>query len=530
VLGTVDYIAPEQALNSHAVDIRADIYSLGATLYSLVTGKPPFEGRTMSQKLMAHQMKESPLLHTVRPEVPPELSAVVATMMAKKPEDRYQDPAEVLAALAPWEDKGAKHLSTMNLRHTATIRRQRATLASRRRARQLQLGAAAAVAAVLLLGAAWWLLGGGGRAPAVAAPAERAADLSSVPAGWKKSAAAVLYRLDPQNLKPFVIRMEGPKANLIGGKFPAPWLGDVEKEESVGEVVAEPVLGAVAMGCRTLDGPPSARLFATDPLAQFTGGHSYLITIEYLTLAQGEGLCSLRGKGGKGQDFRLPPTQGTWRTWEMLVEPKQDDAVSFSVRNTTLGVEHTLYVKSLEVAEVKRRPNFALELGQQQPFAYQFKNRKPSAKSGPGDYPAGWGGGTFQDVTEADVVAESVNGSLALGMRNRAGLASVQLLAWTNFRKQDAAGRYLLSMEYLTTDKGRGQFRCDHRVGKQTVQSPVLYPLDPTNGEWRPFMATFEVPSCTGVQLVLQNLAEGPSHALYVRSLEVSEIAEAPAR
>jgi serine/threonine protein kinase len=100
VHGTPDYIAPEQALNE-PVDIRADVYSLGATFFTLITGRPPFEGTT-AQKLMQHQLRDAPSLSKLRALVPAELSDVVGKMMAKKPADRYQTPAEVIEALAPW--------------------------------------------------------------------------------------------------------------------------------------------------------------------------------------------------------------------------------------------------------------------------------------------------------------------------------------------------------------------------------------------------------------------------------------------
>jgi serine/threonine protein kinase len=102
VLGTADYLAPEQARDSHAVDIRADIYSLGATFYYLLSGQPPFPDGAVGQKLIAHQVKEPTPLRDLRPDVPAELAALVARMMAKDPADRYQTPAAVVEALAPW--------------------------------------------------------------------------------------------------------------------------------------------------------------------------------------------------------------------------------------------------------------------------------------------------------------------------------------------------------------------------------------------------------------------------------------------
>jgi eukaryotic-like serine/threonine-protein kinase len=105
ILGTADYLAPEQAMNSHEVDVRADVYSLGATLYFLLAGRAPFEGATLTEKLLWHQVKEPTPLRELRPEVPAGLEAVVRKMMAKAPADRYQAPREVAEVLAPWAEE-----------------------------------------------------------------------------------------------------------------------------------------------------------------------------------------------------------------------------------------------------------------------------------------------------------------------------------------------------------------------------------------------------------------------------------------
>jgi serine/threonine protein kinase/WD40 repeat protein len=102
VMGTPDYMAPEQAGNAHAVDIRADIYSLGCTLYALLAGKAPFAGGQLTQKIAGHLSVEPTALEQFRADVPPALAAVVRRMMAKRPEQRYQTPAEVAAALVPF--------------------------------------------------------------------------------------------------------------------------------------------------------------------------------------------------------------------------------------------------------------------------------------------------------------------------------------------------------------------------------------------------------------------------------------------
>jgi serine/threonine protein kinase len=106
ILGTVDFMAPEQADNAKNADIRSDIYSLGCTLYYLLAGRVPFPDGSMIQRVMAHVEKPPPSLGELRPGLPPGLTAVVAKMLAKKPADRYQTPAEVVEALAPFRTGG----------------------------------------------------------------------------------------------------------------------------------------------------------------------------------------------------------------------------------------------------------------------------------------------------------------------------------------------------------------------------------------------------------------------------------------
>jgi serine/threonine protein kinase len=100
VMGSLDYIAPEQALNSHAVDTRADLYGLGCTLYYLLTGRVPFPVENPMEKLLAHRTCEPEPVEERRPDVPPAVVAVLHRLMAKRPEDRYQTPAEAAEALA----------------------------------------------------------------------------------------------------------------------------------------------------------------------------------------------------------------------------------------------------------------------------------------------------------------------------------------------------------------------------------------------------------------------------------------------
>ncbi len=105
-MGTADYLAPEQAIDSHNVDHRVDIYALGCTLFYLLTGRPPFDEGTLAQRIAAHQTKEPPALRDRRPDCPEFLEAICQRMMQKHPDDRFPNCSEVIAAIDT-EDVGS---------------------------------------------------------------------------------------------------------------------------------------------------------------------------------------------------------------------------------------------------------------------------------------------------------------------------------------------------------------------------------------------------------------------------------------
>ncbi len=100
MIGTPDYVAPEQAMDARSADIRADLYSLGCTFYFLLAGRAPFSGGNALEKLLKHQSERPQSVRDFRPDVPSPVAAIVHRLLAKRPADRFQTPAELVAALA----------------------------------------------------------------------------------------------------------------------------------------------------------------------------------------------------------------------------------------------------------------------------------------------------------------------------------------------------------------------------------------------------------------------------------------------
>jgi len=127
LMGTPDYLAPEQAMDSHAVDIRADLYSLGCTYYYLLTGKAPFGQYPLMKKLMMHQSTLPKPVREFRAEVSPHIEMVVHRLMAKRPEDRFQTPGDLVDALTTHQlhseakETGQSSLFALNRRSRPTL-------------------------------------------------------------------------------------------------------------------------------------------------------------------------------------------------------------------------------------------------------------------------------------------------------------------------------------------------------------------------------------------------------------------------
>ena len=148
-LGTFDYISPEQARDPRSADVRSDLYSLGCSLYFMLTGRPPFPGGTVLQKLLSHTTDAPPDPRALRPDLPQSLVQIINKLLAKKPEARYQSPRELIGELLLLADELGLSIATRG--STVWLAPSRKAEASWRRHLPWAASVAALLAAVLIL-------------------------------------------------------------------------------------------------------------------------------------------------------------------------------------------------------------------------------------------------------------------------------------------------------------------------------------------------------------------------------------------
>jgi len=237
VMGTADYMAPEQAADAHAADIRADIYSLGCTLYYLLTGQPPFPEGTMLDKLLAHRQRAPRPLSDFRDDIPPALTRVIERMMDKDPARRYQTPEEVARALRPF----------LHVRPVSVVSRRWIWFAAAAAAVFLLVGALAVTAAVFYV-----LRGRGETVLATVGPDEKPLTREGVTAeqgGWRIEAngarSVALFEIaDPGIENCQVIYRAKLKAENVQGKaYLEMWCRFPSQGEFFSKDVINPIAG-----------------------------------------------------------------------------------------------------------------------------------------------------------------------------------------------------------------------------------------------------------------------------------------------
>lgn len=302
IVGTADYISPEQVMNDPRIDIRADIYSLGATFYALLTGRPLFGGSTVS-KLAQHQLK-APNLADLGGHVPPAVKAIIARMIAKRPADRYQTPNDVIAAIQAWRTEAAQ---------------PRATAARRGR---WPVWVGVGVVAVATGIALAFVFATPPEPLRTAAPPPAPSPLPPVPSAGSEP----LFRLDTAAIKPFHqvkgLRDEGLPAAETGLPKGVRYLA--YRAGATGQFAATVKDGELVLGIAN-ETPQLSSQFNFQLEAELgvrlTPGRWYQLAVEYATDPGGLAQVTVQSPPDQGQPLytnvaqrRLDDTGGEWRT------------------------------------------------------------------------------------------------------------------------------------------------------------------------------------------------------------------------
>lgn len=428
IVGTADFISPEQAINAPNIDIRSDIYSLGATFYALVTGTPPFSGNT-TQKLVQHQMKEPPSLTTIDRTFPPELAKVVAKMLNKKPEKRYQTPGEVITAVAEWlPNAGAQRmvvsLSGTDLAHSVEMQATLSELASGGTARisaskrlgatvgklpwKLYAGVGTAVAAAVAV-VVWVVLSGtstkdtsiainspnnlpltGTPVPSPTAPTtppkvvptKTTIPTNSTPVNTVSSSAAqgrVVSNFDPEEIETFraVFQSSTLREGRLG-KLPNGWTCQTYKMGSVGDFRVEAINGQKVMMIAAAEGEPATQLvFRPDRanMKTFEPGKTYEVRFEVRTDSGAKGYSSVQIVGDWKTIASTEFSPDGWKRYSHKFTMPETGEVQVTVGSRTVSSEQFVYLRKLEIAVIEPTApagpgvqRFALKSEQIQPF------------------------------------------------------------------------------------------------------------------------------------------------------------------
>ncbi len=409
IVGTADFISPEQAMNAPNIDIRSDIYSLGATFFALVTGTPPFSGNT-TQKLVQHQMKDAPSLTTIDRTFPPGLAKVVAKMLNKKPEKRYQTPGEVITAVAEWlPNAGAQRmvvsLSGTDLANSVEMQATLSELATGGTARigaskrlglarsqkpwKLYAGVGGAVAVAVGV-VTWAVLGGGTNetdtagtpiavppATALANPAKPNPDTvppkgnppkpapnkveptktTPVVATTAQTAASgrIVQKFDPAEIETFrAVFLHNQLREGRLGKLPAGWNCQVYRMEATGEFRNEAFAGQRIFLVGASEGTAATQLvFRPDRanVASFQPGKSYEVRFEAKTDTGVKGYSSVQIMGDWKTIATTEVGSGTWKWHSHKFTMPETGDIQITFGSRTLGIDKFLHIRKIEIAE-----------------------------------------------------------------------------------------------------------------------------------------------------------------------------------
>jgi serine/threonine protein kinase len=390
VLGTIDFISPEQAMCAPEIDIRSDIYSLGVTFFTLVRGHTLFEGNA-TQKLAQLMSRQPPDLADLDATFPPKLATIVAKMLAKKPQDRYQTPAELIAALTPWLShydsvrvavglSGTEPVSTGKLRnkttqrvagHTRKIKNKKSNRqpGNNRSASRKRLWLGVAVLVVLVgLGIGYALKGGRGSETASGNPkpeigAQPQPNPPTTPPQQRNpqpdrnapmAVLGVTSRVDFAGVQPATESVRGRKCferSLGKQALPQGWEINHFSDTTEAEYQIADVDGVRALGLHAIAGGEGTQVlcYIDDIVGRAPVGTQVAIQITYQfegAKQGGIGIQLHRSPYPRLTQLPLKPTTGTWGTAQIeFVQP--DEGPHVLIINTGREAGGTLWIKSV---------------------------------------------------------------------------------------------------------------------------------------------------------------------------------------
>jgi len=563
VLGTADYMAPEQIMASSAVDIRADIYSLGVTLYTLINGKPPFGG-SATQKLIGHTTHRATSLTEIRREVPKQLSSVVDKMMAKDPSERYQTPAEVIAALHPWLEADTIPLDIQQTRKmpgTQLHRAKRLAMATGKSKLPLVI-AAVAVSALLFGGLGVWALSGGSKTEksSVAAansssttpPANAGPSIPGIPTGpavppSARDDAKLFYEIDFGKLSPFFARFEDKQRVSMEGSYPAGWTAQSWRAGAAAEVGVEEHAGLRGVVMRTNQGDGGSAELHTAPGAtpyRFTAGRRYLLRTEYANVGTQTGWFEMRFDAEHPpvkNSVALQPTRGEWKTADLVfTAPTHQRAATYFTHPRGVA-PNFIVIRTVQLFEYgggsaapapPPRSEVAYEIDFGSIPRFQGTMAKPGGLTmQEGRLPDGWICFVWKQEAAGEVAQEEFAGKKGIGFRTTSGGASAELSSHTGRTPKTmvkAGHRYRVDLEYAAPGAPGG--RLDLRLADASKPGPDQIRLDSTGNKWQKASLEYTIPADQdyGFYAFISNYGVGVENTLYVRSLTLTDLSASP--
>jgi eukaryotic-like serine/threonine-protein kinase len=573
VLGTADYMAPEQILESSNVDIRADIYSLGVTLYALINGKPPFGG-SCTQKLMGHTTVIATSLTAIRREVPKALSAVVDKMMAKAPDQRLQTPAEVIEALNPWLEADTIPLDAQQTRKMpGTAKSLRGLRLGKKRSKAPVIIAAVVLSALLFGGLGAWALTGDDGHDKVqgteiaagqgrnqpqnkqAAPKAKANNPAPAPANNNappitpvaaREEARLIYEIDFSKVPAFLAKYDNKKRIAMDGSFPAGWTGQSWRADSVADVGIKDHEGSrgIAMITRSGEGG-SAEIHTPTTGAPWNlvPGRRYVLRTDYANVGTQTGSFEVRFDAERPptkNNSQLKPTRGEWQTVDLkFTAPKHEKFAIYYTHGRGVFPDY-IVVRSLQVFEIAEEAAAPPPSGRvvlEEDFSRSAPFRGTMAKPGglvlqEGRLPDGWNTYVWKQGASGDIALEEFAGRRGVALRTTDGEASAEFTTTSGGSarvKVKAGRRYRVDVEYGAPGPSGG--RIDVRLDDLAKPGANQTRLNPTGLGWQTGAVEFSVPPDKDrpFALFVSNYGVGQKNSLFVRTVKLYELADGAA-